>query len=153
MSYIYFWVHYFAEQAPKPPKYQFTKFGRRTERNPKEGAKLILKLFFPRKQFFRKKQRTLWKEQKEPKCLTFDLSALVARAGQKILLHISLPICWADYKNPREGAKTILKLLFLSRRRALIKNERALSNTQKRCENNLYLILGVVVGRARTKGC
>ena len=32
--------------------------------------------------------------------------------------------------NPREGAKIILKLLFLSRRRFLIKNQRALSNTE-----------------------
>ena len=33
-------------------------------------------------------------------------------------------------RNPREGAKIIFKILFLSPRRDLIKNQRALSNTE-----------------------
>ena len=53
----------------------------------------------------------------------------------------------------REGAKITLKSFFLSSRRVLIKNKRALSRAQKIGENGLYLILGAVTGRARPKIC
>ena len=39
-------MHWLAEHAPKYAKYQFTKLGPLTVRDPKEGAKIILKLFF-----------------------------------------------------------------------------------------------------------
>ena len=46
MAYISFWLHWLTEHAPKSVKYRFTKFGRLTLRDHKEGAKIILKLFF-----------------------------------------------------------------------------------------------------------
>ena len=46
MTYIRFWVHWLAEYAPKSGKHRFTKFGRLNPRDPKEGAKIILKLLF-----------------------------------------------------------------------------------------------------------
>ena len=46
MSYIWFWVHWLAEHTPKSSKYQFIKLAGLTVRNPREGAKIILKLLF-----------------------------------------------------------------------------------------------------------
>ena len=46
MTYIRFWVHWLVEYAPKSGKHRFTKSGRLTPRDPKEGAKIILKLLF-----------------------------------------------------------------------------------------------------------
>ena len=60
MTYILFWLHWLAEQAPKSVEYEFTKLGRLTARDPKKGAKVILKFFFlSRKQVLRKKERAL----------------------------------------------------------------------------------------------
>ena len=46
IPYVWFWVHWLAEHTPKCVKYQFTKLGWLTARDPKEGAKYILKFFF-----------------------------------------------------------------------------------------------------------
>ena len=45
-SCILFWVHWLPKHAPKAIKYRFTKFGRLTIRDPREGGKIILKSFF-----------------------------------------------------------------------------------------------------------
>ena len=60
MVYIWFWVHWLADHAPKSVKNRFYKFGRLTVRDPMEGAKIILKLLFetPR-QVLVKNQRVL----------------------------------------------------------------------------------------------
>ena len=41
MSYIWFWVHWFAEDTPKSGKNRFTKFGQLAARHPMQGAKII----------------------------------------------------------------------------------------------------------------
>ena len=46
MPYIWFWVLWLAEHAPKSVKYRFTKFGRLTGREPNEVAKIVLNLHF-----------------------------------------------------------------------------------------------------------
>ena len=48
-----------------------------------------------------------------------------------------------------DGAKIILRLLFLTRRSILEKKAREDCQTEKNCANVFYLILGVLVGRAR----
>ena len=40
-SYICFWVHCLAEDAPKSGKNRFTKFGHLTARHPMERAKIV----------------------------------------------------------------------------------------------------------------
>ena len=53
-------MQFFAEHAPKSTKYQFTKFGPLTARDPKEDAIIILKLLFlTRQQLLTKNQRAL----------------------------------------------------------------------------------------------
>ena len=153
MSYIYFWVHCFPEQAQNLLNINLPNLVGGLKETLRKEQNLFWSYSFLESKFSEKNKEHYGKNKKSENVLHLIWVHLLPEQAKKILLHISLPICWADYKNPREGAKTILKLLFLSRRRALIKNERALSNTQKRCKNNLYLILGVVVGRARTKGC
>ena len=60
MTYILFWFHWLAEHTPKSVEYEFTKLGRLTARDPKEGVKVVLKFFFlSRKQASRKKERAL----------------------------------------------------------------------------------------------
>ena len=41
MSYIWFWVQWLVEHAPKFVQYKFNKLGRLTATHPKEGAKII----------------------------------------------------------------------------------------------------------------
>ena len=53
-------------------------------------------------------------------------------------------------RDPKEEAKTISELLFLTRRPVLRKNKE-LYGKKKKSENVLYLILGALVGRARPK--
>ena len=73
MFYMWFWVHWLTEYVPKSVQYQFTKLYRLTARDPKEGAKIIWKfVFLYQKQVIGKKQRTLCKEEKDPKCLICD---------------------------------------------------------------------------------
>ena len=44
MTYIWFWVHWLAEHAPKSGICLFTKLVGLTVRNPREGAKIIFKI-------------------------------------------------------------------------------------------------------------
>ena len=46
LNYFFFLVHWLAEHTPKSVKYRFTIFGRLNVRDPREGAKIILKLLF-----------------------------------------------------------------------------------------------------------
>ena len=68
-----------AKHAPKSTKYQFTKFGPRTARDPKEGVTLSNS-----KANFKKKPRGLSNREKLRECLVFDSGALVGRARPKI---------------------------------------------------------------------
>ena len=68
MSYTWFWVHWLAEHAPKSVQQIFSKLGRLTATDPKEGVKIILKwLFLTRRPVLAKKQRALRKGEKEAK--------------------------------------------------------------------------------------
>ena len=46
MTFICFWVHWFAAPARKAAKDQVTKFDQLTGRDLRQGAKIILKLLF-----------------------------------------------------------------------------------------------------------
>ena len=81
-------MYWLAEHPTKYGKDKFIKVGRMTPTDPKEEAKIILKfLFVTRKRVFRKKQRTIPKEDKKlktKKVLYLILDALVARACPNI---------------------------------------------------------------------
>ena len=95
MSYIWFWVQWLVEHAPKSVQYKFTKLGRLTATHPKEGAKIILKLLFlTRRPVFRKKQRALWIEKKSENVLYFILSVLASRARPKICYTLTNWLVW-----------------------------------------------------------
>ena len=121
MTYIWFWVQWLAERSPKLPKYQFTEFCRLTARNRSEGAKIILKiLFLTRGRDLRKNQRAPLSKRENlaehaPKSVKYQFTKFGRLAE----------------RNFSEGAKTILKLLFLTRRRVLRRSQRALSNREK----------------------
>ena len=85
--YIWFWVQRLAEHAPKSV-YRFTKLVRLIARDPKEGAKILL--FLTRRPVLRRKQRPLWKEQKEWKCLIFDFGCTGWQSTPQNLLNINL---------------------------------------------------------------
>ena len=90
-----------ADHTPESIKYLFTKLGRLTVRHPKEGAEILLKLLFlTLRPVLRKKQRALLKEKKEPKCLIFDLGALVGTARPKIYYMSNYQSGWAECKKP-----------------------------------------------------
>ena len=46
MPYIWLWVHWLVEHSSKFVKYEFIRLGHLTARDPKKGAKIILKFFF-----------------------------------------------------------------------------------------------------------
>ena len=70
MTYIWFLVHWLAEYAPKSVKYRFPKFGRLTGRDPREAAKIILKLLFvTQRRVLIKNQRGLSTREKMRECL------------------------------------------------------------------------------------
>ena len=92
MHYIWFWVHWLVEHAPKPVQYQFTKLGPLTSRKPKEGAKLSLKwLFLTRSPVLTKKQRGLSNREKLRECLIFDSGCTGSQSTLQNLLNITLP--------------------------------------------------------------
>ena len=76
------------QTTPTPQKYgkyQFTKLGQLTPRDPKEGVKIISKFFFvTRKQVLRKKQRALWRKDMSENVLYLILGELIARARLNI---------------------------------------------------------------------
>ena len=91
MPYIWFWVHWFAEHAPKCVQYQFTKLGWLTTSDPKEGAKIIWKfVFLSRQQVTRKNKQHYEKWEKSQKVLYVILGALVRRARPQNLFNILL---------------------------------------------------------------
>ena len=126
-SYIWFWVHWLPEHAPTSAKYQFTEYGLPTARDPSERAKIHFEVTLSKsKTIFNKKTQEHYASDKIDKndlCLSLD--ELVGRAKPKYWF---TKFIWLTVRDHRKGAKIILKLLCLSRRRVLIKNQRALSN-------------------------
>ena len=133
MFYIWFWVHWLAEQAQKFVQYQFTKLGRITSTDFKEGVKIIWKfVFLSRKQVIRKKQTIVWKEENKPKCLCVILGALVGIAPPpKSVQYQFTKLGRVTATDPKKGANIILKLIILTRRPALRKNQGGQSNREK----------------------
>ena len=78
--------------ATKFGNYQFTTVGQLTPRDPKEGAKIILKfLFVTRKRVFKKNQRAIRKEEKKRESLIFDFGCIGCQSMPQHLLNINLP--------------------------------------------------------------
>ena len=155
-------MHWLAEHAPKYAKYQLTKLGPLTVRDPKEGAKIILKLFFLTQlsncffltlseQVFKKKRQKNKKQKTKQKNKNKNKKKTKSTIKQRKIVKISYFWFWVHWlaehapnsakyqfikfgrmtvKYPKKGAKIILKLLFLSRRRVLKKKQRELSNRE-----------------------
>ena len=65
MTYIWFWVHWLAEDTPKSVKYQFTKFVWLTARNLSEEAKIIFEATISNlKVSFKKKPKSTIQQRK-----------------------------------------------------------------------------------------
>ena len=65
MSKIWFWLHWLLEHTPKYVQDQFTSFCWLTTKDPREGVKIILKLFFLTwKESFKKVPKTTIKQRK-----------------------------------------------------------------------------------------
>ena len=126
MPYIWFWVHWLREHSPTSGKYQFTKNGR-LARDPKEGAKIILKfLFVTWKWAFQKKAKSNTERRKKAKksYIWFWVHWLPEHAPTSAKYQFTeygLPTA----RDPSERAKFILKLHFLNRRRFLIKKPKS----------------------------
>ena len=129
ICYNWFWVRWFAEHASTSAKYQFTKFGRMTARDPKEGVKIILNFFFlTRKRVFRKKPKSTMKRRKRAKIfyIWFWVHWLPDHAPKSGKYQFA-KFVWLTGRESKEVAKIILRLLFLSQRPpVLIKNQREL---------------------------
>ena len=140
ISYIWFRVHYLAEHAPKSVEYQFTKLGGLIPRDPKEEIKIILKFFFVTwKRVFRKKQGALWKKRKRAKSLIFDfLCTGCQNMPPTSTNHQFTKFSQLTARDPSEGAKHFLHLLFLTQRPILRKIQGGLSNKEKPCECILF---------------
>ena len=101
ITYIWFWVHWLAEHAPKFDQYRFIKFGRLTGRDPKEVAKLILQLLFPtRRRVLIKKQTALPHKEQWRKWLIFDSGCTGWQSMSRNLVNVDLPNWAADSKRP-----------------------------------------------------
>ena len=133
MAHIQFWVHRLAEQALKFVKYRFSKFGRLTSRDHREGGKVILKLFFLSKSStsFNKNSKSTIQDRKLVKMayIWFWVHCLAEHVPKPVKYRFS-KFGRLNVRDHREGAKYILKFLFLSLRRVLRKHQRALSNTE-----------------------
>ena len=103
-----------------------------TGRDPKEGANILLKLLFlGRRPVLRKNKEHYEKEEKSKNVLYFILGCTGwQNTPPKSAVCQFTKLAGLTVRNPTEQAKIILKLLFLSGRRVLIKNKRALSNTE-----------------------
>ena len=73
LTYIWFWVQWLAEHAPKTGKCRFNKFGWLTRRDAKEEAKIFFKIaFLSLRGTLLKTQRTLSNSENDRKWLLFD---------------------------------------------------------------------------------
>ena len=87
MTYIWFWVHWLEEHAPKSFKNHFSKFDRLTGKDPSEEVKIILKLFIlTRRPVLGKNQGWLSKREKL-------LEIFSSHAYTLILYHESITNC------------------------------------------------------------
>ena len=86
MYYKQFWVICLAECDRKSAQYQFTKFGRLTPKNIREGANYFeVTLSNWKASFKKKKQGGLSNKEKLPECLIFDSGCIGWQNTPKIL--------------------------------------------------------------------
>ena len=130
MSYIWFYVHWLAEHVRKSSICQINRLAGLTVRNPGEEANIIFKLLFQyRLPVLIKKstiQHTKWAK------MTYILFWVHWLAGHalKLVKHRSTKFGRLTRRDHREGAKIILQVLFLTRRRVTIKNQTALPHRE-----------------------
>ena len=119
-----------AEHTLKSVKYRFKKLSQLTERDPREGAKIVLKLLYlTLRRLLTKNQRALSNRENCRKWFMFDSGCTHCGSMPQNLLNIDLVIFFR--RDPRARAKiTLQKLLFITWRQILIQNQRALSNRQ-----------------------
>ena len=118
-----------ADHTQKSVKYRFKKLSQLTERDAREGAKIAFKLLYlTLRRLLTKNQRALSNRENCRKWFMFDSGYTHWGSLPQNLLNIDLTNFFGI--DPRASAKIILKLLFITRRQILIKNQRALSNRQ-----------------------
>ena len=85
-------MHWFAEHATKSIKYQFTKFGRLSARDPMEGAKNYFEVLLSiSKRSYQKKTSNAMKRRKRVKCLICDFGCTALAEYALNLFNINLP--------------------------------------------------------------
>ena len=154
VSFMWFWVFWLVEHAPKSVKHQFNKLGWLTTTDPKKVGKLILKwLFLTRSPALTMKQRALWAEEKEQKCLIFDFGCTVWQSTPQNLFKINLRNLVSSLQQTlRKEQKLCWSSPFYLRRKLSEKNKQHFESNKKN-QNVLYVIFGALVGRARHEIC
>ena len=118
MPYIWFWVHWFAEYAPKSVKHHFTKLSRLTSRDSKQEAKIISKwLFLTRNSVLTKKTKSAIKRRKRPQMpyIWFWVHWLAKHAPNSVQYEFT-KLGRLTAVDPKEGAKNYWNFFFLSRK-------------------------------------
>ena len=143
-------LHWLAEHATKSAKYQFMKIFLDGRKRPYGKANIILKLIFViQKGILRKKIQQ--RKTAGMSYIWFWVQWLVGHAPKSVQYKFT-KLGRLTATHPKEGAKIILKILFLTRRPVFRKKQRALW-IEKKSENVLYFILSVLASRARPKIC
>ena len=92
MTHIWFWVHWLAEHTPKSGQYKFTKSCRLTGKDPKKGAKIVLKLLILTwRPVLGKKVGGLSNREKLRESLIFDSGCTGWQSTPQNLVSINLP--------------------------------------------------------------
>ena len=127
-------MHCLAENTSKYTKCGFANFIRQTEKDPREEEKNILNILclFQRQVLITKSKRFIEQRKSCENDLHLILGALVGwQITLQNLLSINLPnmFIWLEETLGKEQ-KITLRLLFVTRRRVLIKKQRVLYNRQ-----------------------
>ena len=102
-----------------------------TGRDPRAGAKIVFKLLIvTQRRVLKTNQGGLSNKEKLRKCLIFNYGYTGWQSTPQNQLSINLPNLVTDWKKPYGRSKIVLKLLFLTPRRLLTKNQRSLSNRE-----------------------
>ena len=132
MSYVWFWVRWLPGHTPASAKYQFTKFDSLTVRDPIEQDKSYFGEFLLNTKInFKKNPRRTVKQRKTAR-MPFIWLRVYWLAGHalKSVKYKFVKFDQPTASDPKEGAKIILRLLFLTRRRVLIKNQTVLPHRE-----------------------
>ena len=139
MTYILFCVHWFSEHAPKSSKYRFTRFGRLTGRDPKEGTKFILRLLFlTRRWVLIKYQRALHYREYWRKWLIFDCGCTGWQTTPKKLLNINLSKFVGWFQETLRSEQNYFEVLLCNSNTSFQKKKE--SNTKRRKRAKMFYI-------------